>query len=279
MKRYLTIPLLAATLCLTACDGLFPKLEPTPVIDPVEPMTAEAAYEKIQSKLAPFSRRGIYRSKEVVPAETMLYYMPFGTSRVESTVLVKSPTWVFFVGPDANANGVEEWLYVYVNATNGEWGGEILKGELVGLTWETIQEKAELPDNFTLFDAETLNDPAYSRWVEIAEGSQEIAKKGQHAWIRRYDSYEALKQANKGFLTSGAPSWDTHTLLLVAGYEQTENNPYDLTYARQEDGSYQITVYRTESRATAIRWWTRAIFVDKLDPDAEIKVKTLYLGQ
>ena len=279
MKRYLTIPLLAVTLCLTACDGLFSKLEPTPIIDPVEPMTADTAYEKIQSKLTPFSRRGIYRSKEVIPAQTMLYYMPSGTSRVESTVLVKSPTWVFCVGPDANANGVDEWLYVYVNASNGEWGGEILKGELVGLTWETIQEKAELPDNFTLFDAETLNDPSYSRWVEIAEGSQEIAKKGQHAWIRRYDSYEALKQANKGFLTSGAPSWDTHTLLLVAGYELAENNPYDLTYARQEDGSWQITVYRTESKATAIRWWTRAIFVDKLDPDAEIKVKTLYLGQ
>ena len=46
-QRFLFV--LCAVLCLTACDGLFPKLEPTPVIDPVEPMTAEAAYEKIQS--------------------------------------------------------------------------------------------------------------------------------------------------------------------------------------------------------------------------------------
>ena len=121
-QRFLFI--VCTALCLTACN-LFPTLDPEPIIDPTEPMTVEAAYEIVQAKLAPFSRRGIYRSKEVIPAQTMLFYMPSGTSRVESTVLVKSPTWVFFVGPDANANGVDEWLYVYVNALNGEWGGDV----------------------------------------------------------------------------------------------------------------------------------------------------------
>lgn len=50
MKRYLTIPLLAAALCLTACN-LFPTLDPEPIVDPTEPMTVEAllkfiSYEK-----------------------------------------------------------------------------------------------------------------------------------------------------------------------------------------------------------------------------------------
>lgn len=270
--------MLAAALCLSSCDSLFPKQEPSPIIDPVEPMTAETAYALIQAKLAPFSRRGVTRSKELIPAQTMLYYTPYGTSKVESTVLVMSPTWVFSVGPDANANGAEEWLYVYVNAQNGEWGGEILNGELVGMTWETIRERDAKPDNFTLFRAETIGDARASHWLEISEGSKEIEKEGQHAWVRRFDSAAELKEAYKVAL-SDEPDWETQTLLLVAGFELSENNPYDLTYARQEDGSWQIKVYRTESLASTIRWWTRAIFVDKLDPDAEIKVKTLYLGQ
>ena len=282
MKRYLTIPLLAAALCLTACN-LFPTLDPEPIVDPSEPMTVEAAYEKVQAKLAPFSRRGISRCKELIPAQTMLYYMPYGTSKVESTILVKSPTWVFFVGPDANANGVDEWMYVYVNALNGEWAGEILKGELVGLTWETIQERAAQPDNFTLFRAETLIDPTYSRWTEISEGSGEIQKQGQHAWLRRFDSeaelrkaYNMVYPASEGYQSV---DWDAKTLLLVAGYETFQNLPYDLMFGKQEDGSYQIKVYRTESAATAALWWTRAIIVDKLAPEADIQLKPLYLGQ
>jgi hypothetical protein len=282
MKRYLTIPLLAAALCLTACN-LFPTLDPEPIVDPTEPMTVEAAYEKVQAKLAPFSRRGISRCKELIPAQTMLYYMLPGSSQVESTVLVKSPTWVFFVGPDANANGVDEWLYVYVNALNGEWGGEILKGELVGLTWETIQERTALPDNFTLFRAETLIDPTYSRWIEIAEGSGEIQKEGQHVWLRRFDSEAELRKAYSmavpAFEEYQSLDWDTKTLLLVAGYETFQNQPYDLTFDKQEDGSYQVKVYRTESIATSALWWTRAIIVDKLAADAVVSVKPLYLGQ
>ena len=256
MKRYLTFFLLAAALCLTACDGLFPSLDPDPAINYGESMPAEKAYSMVQSKLSPFSRRGITRSKELIPAKTTLYYLPSGASQAESIVLVKSPTWVFSVGPDANANGANEWLYVYVNAQNGEWAGHVLNGELVGLTWETVREKDAQPDSFSLFRAETLSDPASSRWLEIADGSKEIEKDGQHAWV-----------------------WNTQTLLLVAGYETTQNLPYDLTFTKQEDGSYQIQVYRLESTYTSVLWWTRAILVDKLAPDADIKVKTLFLGQ
>ena len=68
-------------------------------------------------------------------------------------------------------------------------------------------------------------------------------------------------------------------MLLLAGYETTQNLPYDLTFTKQEDGSYQIQVYRLESTYTSVLWWTRAILVDKLAPDADIKVKTLFLGQ
>ena len=196
-----------------------------------------------------------------------------------NTPVVNSPTWVFCVGPDANANGENEWMYVYLNAANGEWGGQILKGEIVGLTWETLREKDEHPDNFTLFRAETINSAGASKWLEISEGSQEIEKEGQHAWIRRYDSEAELKKAYSGNIGSSAVDWDTQTLLLVAGFESSQNTPFDLTYAKQEDGSYQIKVYRIASIATAILWWTRAIVVDKLAPDATVKVETLYLGK
>ncbi|MCR5071433.1 MAG: hypothetical protein K6A62_05850 [Bacteroidales bacterium] len=278
MKRYLTFFLLAAALCLTACDGLFPSLDPDPAINYGESMPAEKAYSMVQSKLSPFSRRGITRSKELIPAQTTLYYLPSGASQAESIVLVKSPTWVFSVGPDANANGANEWLYVYVNAQNGEWAGHVLNGELVGLTWETVREKDAQPDSFSLFRAETLSDPASSRWLEIADGSKEIEKDGQHAWVWRIDSAAALEDAYKGTVST-EPDWNTQTLLLVAGYETTQNLPYDLTFTKQEDGSYQIQVYRLESTYTSVLWWTRAILVDKLAPDADIKVKTLFLGQ
>ena len=179
MKRYLIIPFLAAALSLTACKNFFPSLDPTPSVDPVETITAEAAYEKVKVMLEPFARRGISRTTNVVPAQAMLYYIPWGQSQAESVVVVNSPTWVFCVGPDANANGENEWMYVYLNAANGEWGGQILKGEIVGLTWDTLREKDEHPDNFTLFRAETINSAGASKWLEISEGSQEIEKEGQ----------------------------------------------------------------------------------------------------
>ena len=279
MKRYLIIPFLAAALSLTACKNFFPSLDPTPSVDPVETITAEAAYEKVKVMLEPFARRGISRTTNVVPAQAMLYYIPWGQSQAESVVVVNSPTWVFCVGPDANANGENEWMYVYVNAANGEWGGQILKGEIIALTWDTLREKDEHPDNFTLFRAETINSASASKWLEISEGSQEIEKEGQHAWIRRYDSEAELKKAYSGNIGSSAVDWDTQTLLLVAGFESSQNTPFDLTYAKQEDGSYQIKVYRIASIATAILWWTRAIVVDKLAPDTTVKVETLYLGK
>ena len=279
MKRYLIIPFLAAALSLTACKNFFPSLDPTPSVDPVETITAEAAYEKVKVMLEPFARRGISRTTNVVPAQAMLYYIPWGQSQAESVVVVNSPTWVFCVGPDANANGENEWMYVYLNAANGEWGGQILKGEIVGLTWDTLREKDEHPDNFTLFRAETINSASASKWLEISEGSQEIEKEGQHAWIRRYDSEAELKKAYSGNIGSSAVDWDTQTLLLAAGVEMSQNRPYDLTLTAKENGHWEIGVCRVESAAQAVLWWTRAVLVDKLPADASLTVKTTFMGK
>jgi hypothetical protein len=279
MKRYLIIPFLAAALSLTACKNFFPSLDPTPSVDPVETISAEAAYEKVKVMLEPFARRGISRTTNVVPAQAMLYYIPWGQSQAESVVVVNSPTWVFCVGPDANANGENEWMYVYLNAANGEWGGQILKGEIVGLTWDTLREKDEHPDNFTLFRAETINSASASKWLEISEGSQEIEKEGQHAWIRRYDSEAELKKAYSGNIGSSAVDWDTQTLLLAAGVEMSQNRPYDLTLTAKENGHWEIGVCRVESAAQAVLWWTRAVLVDKLPADASLTVKTTFMGK
>jgi len=279
MKRYLIIPFLAAALSLTACKNFFPSLDPTPSVDPVETISAEAAYEKVKVMLEPFARRGISRTTNVVPAQAMLYYIPWGQSQAESVVVVNSPTWVFCVGPDANANGENEWMYVYLNAANGEWGGQILKGEIVGLTWDTLREKDEHPDNFTLFRAETINSASASKWLEISEGSQEIEKEGQHAWIRRYDSEAELKKAYSGNIGSSAVDWDTQTLLLAAGVEMSQNRPYDLTLTAKENGHWEIGVCRVESGAQAVLWWTRAVLVDKLPADASLTVKTTFMGK
>lgn len=281
MMKHKNFLLLFAALCLTACESLFPSLPGniTPGGNSGTPMSADAAYKVVQAKLEPFARRGIFRSRELVPAETMLSFMPPGKTEPENTVLVKSPTWVFYVGPDANANGTDEWMYVYVNSLNGDWGGQILTGELVGLLWETVRERAETPDNFTLYYAETVADPTFSRWVEIAERANDLAKDGQHAWIRRFDSDEALEAAFKGAGARVKPDWETQTLLLVAGVETNQNYPFDLMFSKQENGSYQATVYRTESTATSLIWWSRAILVDKLPADAALSVKALYLGQ
>ena len=110
----------------------------------------------------------------------------------------------------------------------------------------------------------------------VAAGTHGMAQAaaGTHAWVRRFDSDAALQEA---FTQPYEPiDWDAKTLLLVAGVEATQNYPYDMTFAAQK-APYVVHVYRQNSMATALLWWTRAILVDKLPADADISVETSFL--
>lgn len=279
MKRFLITLLFAASAVLVpSCSSWF--MDPNGgSTTPAQTATREQAYEMVKAKLTPFSRRGIQGSKELYPAETSVYYVPKGKTEPESTGLSVAPLWIFSVGPDANANGSEEWLYVFVNAWNGSWTGKILSGQLQNITWEEISAKADPMDNFTLFWAETIGDPKESKWNEIRNDAKEQEARGTHAWLRRFDSAEELEAAGNWAGQGSQVNWDTQTLLLAAGVEMSQNWPYDLTLTAKENGNWEIGVCRVESAAQAVLWWTRAVLVEKLPAEASLTVKTTFMGK
>jgi hypothetical protein len=279
MKRLSMILLLAASAVLApSCSSWFMDMNGDNGTS-AKTATREQALEVVQAKLTPFSRRGIMGSKELFPSETAVYYLPEGKTEPENTGMSVAPLWIFSVGPDANANGREEWLYVFVNALNGSWTGRILSGELQGVTWEEIYAKTDPMDNFTLFCAETTGDPKDSKWNEIRDKGKEEEVKGTHAWVRRFDSAAELEAAGNWTGEGSQIDWNTRTLLLVAGVEMSQNWPYDLTFTAKENGHWEIGVCRVESDAQAVLWWTRAVLVDKLPADAALRVKTTFMGK
>lgn len=245
-----------------------------PKIDPTSAMTAADAKEKALPKLEPFQRRGIVMCKELIPGGTILYYMPSGRTTPEAAARTTASTWIFGVGPDSNANGTAEWMYLFVDAASAALKGVIVPGELLGLSWDEIYKKEEPMDNYTLWRAETTTDPKSSAWKELVQDWETLEAGGTHAWIRRFDSDAALQEA---YAPKYEPiDWDHKTLLLVAGVEMKMNYPYDMTLAAQK-APYVVHVYRQNSWASALLWWTRAILVDKLPADAELSVETSFL--
>lgn len=272
MKRWLFLLLLLTVLFgAVGCDDPMAQM---PTIDPTSALTAADAKEKALPKLEPFRRRGIVMCKEAIPGGAMLYYMPSGKTTPEAVAQTTASTWIFGVGPDGNANGTAEWMYMFVDAASAALKGVILPGQLLGMSWEEIYKKEEPMDPYTLWRAETTGDPKTSAWKELMTDGMALATAGNHAWVRRFDSDAALQEA---YSQKYEPiDWTAKTLLLVAGVEMTQNYPYDMTFAAQK-APYVVHVYRQNSMATALLWWTRAILVDKLPADADISVETSFL--
>jgi len=271
MKRRFFILLLAVLFGAVGCEDPMAQM---PTIDPTSALTAADAKEKALPKLEPFQRRGIVMSKEPIPGNVMLYYMPTGKSTPEALGTISASTWIFGVGPDSNANGTAEWMYLLLDAASATMEGVILPGELLGLSWDEIYKKEEPMDPYKLWRAETTGDPKTSAWKELVTDGMAQAAAGTHAWVRRFDSDAALQKA---FTQPYEPiDWDAKTLLLVAGVEATQNYPFDMTFAAQQ-APYVVGVCRQKSTAAALLWWTRAILVDKLPADADISVETSFL--
>lgn len=276
--KHLSFSFFIAALCLVAgCSGL--GLPDVNISDlKLTPITAQEAQKQVQPVLDRFLHRGVLVSSEFLPENTKIYCKHAGETEPRQVGTANVATWVFAVRPNAQVNGRQEWLYLFVNALNGDVNGRILAGELQGLTWQELYKKDEKADNYTLWLAETIGRPVDSDWRgAVAEWKPEEAR-GDHAWIRRIDDQTELQALYAGDRDVSV-DWSKKTLLLVAGKENNQNEPFDLTVSADGSaGSCTVSVCRIRSILTAQLFWTRAILVDKLPADAVITVETQFLG-
>lgn len=270
MKQINLFFLAAALLLAAGCSKALPeKLLPT--------MSAQQAQTLAQPVLDRFLHRGVLVSETLLPARTRLYYLANGATDAVAVGTTNVETWVFAVRPDARVNGTEDWMYLFVNALSGDLNGRILSGELQGISWKELYKKDERFDNYTLWQAETTGDVLGSAWSGVIADWKPQNVVGNHVWIRRMDSDSDLQAAYSGEYDKSI-DWSTKTLLLVAGMEMNQNEPYDLTFsAKGSSGGYSVSVCRINSILTATLWWARAILVDKLPGDAVLSVETNYL--
>lgn len=275
--RHLNFSFFIAAFCLVAgCSGL--GLPDVNISDmKLTPITAQEAQKQVQPVLDRFLHRGVLVSSEFLPENTKIYCKHAGETEPRQVGTANVATWVFAVRPNAQVNGRQEWLYLFVNALNGDVNGRILAGELQGLTWQELYKKDEKADNYTLWLAETKDRPVDSDWRgAVAEWKPEEAR-GDHAWIRRIDNQTELQALYSGDRDVSV-DWSKKTLLLVAGKENNQNEPFDLTVSADGSaGSCTVSVCRIRSILTAQLFWTRAILVDKLPADAVITVETSFL--
>lgn len=279
--KHLTFSFLLAALCLSAGCGKLSMPDLTSnASDPIPtatPITVQAAQKQIQPLLDRFLHRGVLVSMELLPAQTKLYCKRDGEAEPVLAGITEVPTWVFAILPNVQVNGQPEWLYLFVNGLNGDANGRILTGELQGMSWRELYKKDDKADNYVLWLAENLGVPSDSAWRgAVAEWKPEEAR-GNHAWIRRIDSQTELQALYAG--ENAVPvDWSKKTLLLVAGMEMYMNDPFDLTFSADgSTGRRTVSVCRIDSMATALRFWTRAVLVDKLPADTAITVETSFL--
>ncbi len=279
--KHLTFSFLLAALCLSAGCGKLSMPDLTSnASDPIPtatPITVQAAQKQIQPLLDRFLHRGVLVSMELLPAQTKLYCKRDGEAEPVLAGITEVPTWVFAILPNVQVNGQPEWLYLFVNGLNGDANGRILTGELQGMSWRELYKKDDKADNYVLWLAENLGVPSVSAWRgAVAEWKPEEAR-GNHAWIRRIDSQTELQALYAGENTVPV-DWSKKTLLLVAGMEMYMNDPFDLTFSADgSTGRRTVSVCRIDSMATALRFWTRAVLVDKLPADTAITVETSFL--